>query len=24
MVDLRYLEDMEKSGFFEQLWGGKK
>jgi NitT/TauT family transport system substrate-binding protein len=24
MVDMRYLEEMEKSGFMEQLWGGKK
>jgi hypothetical protein len=24
MVDMRYLDEMEKSGFFEQLWGGKK
>jgi len=24
MVDTRYLDEMEKSGFFEQLWGGKK
>jgi NitT/TauT family transport system substrate-binding protein len=24
MVDARYLDEMEKSGFFEQLWGGKK
>ena len=24
MVDSRYLEEMEKSGFFDQLWGGKK
>jgi NitT/TauT family transport system substrate-binding protein len=24
MVDMRYLEEMEKSGFMEQLWSGKK
>ena len=24
MVDTRYLDDMEKSGFMEQLWSGKK
>jgi NitT/TauT family transport system substrate-binding protein len=24
MVDMRYLDEMEKSGFMEQLWGGKK
>jgi len=24
MVDMRYLDEMEKSGFFEQLWAGKK
>jgi hypothetical protein len=24
MVDTRYLEEMEKSGFFEQLWGTKR
>jgi hypothetical protein len=24
MVDTRYLDEMEKSGFFEQLWGGKR
>jgi NitT/TauT family transport system substrate-binding protein len=24
MVDPRYLDEMEKSGFFDQLWGGKK
>jgi hypothetical protein len=24
MVDLRYLDDMEKNGFMEQLWSGKK
>jgi NitT/TauT family transport system substrate-binding protein len=24
MVDTRYLDEMEKSGFFEQIWGGKK
>jgi NitT/TauT family transport system substrate-binding protein len=24
MVDTRYLDEMEKSGFFEQLWAGKK
>ncbi len=23
MIDSRYLADMEKSGFFEQIWGGK-
>jgi NitT/TauT family transport system substrate-binding protein len=24
MVDTRYLDEMEKSGFFDQIWGGKK
>jgi NitT/TauT family transport system substrate-binding protein len=24
MVDTRYLDEMEKSGFFNQLWGGKR
>ena len=24
MVDTRYLDEMEKSGFMEQLWAGKK
>jgi NitT/TauT family transport system substrate-binding protein len=24
MIDLRYLDEMEKSGFMEQLWSGKK
>jgi NitT/TauT family transport system substrate-binding protein len=24
MIDSRYLDEMEKSGFFEQLWGGKR
>jgi NitT/TauT family transport system substrate-binding protein len=24
MVDTRYLDEMEKSGFFEQIWAGKK
>ncbi|MGH7874886.1 MAG: ABC transporter substrate-binding protein [Candidatus Binatia bacterium] len=24
MVDLRYLDEMEKGGFMEQLWSGKK
>jgi len=24
MIDTRYLDEMEKSGFFEQLWGGKR
>ena len=24
LVDSRYLDEMEKSGFFDQLWGGKK
>jgi NitT/TauT family transport system substrate-binding protein len=24
MIDTRYLDDMEKSGFFEQIWGAKK
>jgi NitT/TauT family transport system substrate-binding protein len=24
MVDARYLDEMEKSGFMDQLWGGKK
>ncbi len=23
MIDTRYLEEMEKSGFFEQIWGKK-
>lgn len=24
LIDTRYLDDMEKSGFMDQLWGGKK
>jgi hypothetical protein len=24
MVDMRYLDEMEKSGFMEQLWSGRK
>jgi len=24
MVDMRYLDEMDKSGFFEQVWAGKK
>ena len=24
MIDTRYVEEMEKSGFFEQIWAGKK
>jgi len=24
MVDMRYLDEMEKSGFFEQIWGGRR
>ncbi len=24
MIDTRYLDEMEKSGFMEQLWGGRK
>ncbi len=24
MVDTRYLDEMEKSGFFDQIWAGKK
>jgi NitT/TauT family transport system substrate-binding protein len=24
MVDTRYLDEMEKSGFFDQIWGGKR
>ncbi|HTN72797.1 MAG TPA: ABC transporter substrate-binding protein [Methylomirabilota bacterium] len=24
MIDTRYLDEMEKSGFFDQLWAGKK
>ena len=24
MIDTRYLDEMEKSGFFEQLWAGKR
>jgi hypothetical protein len=24
MIDTRYLDEMEKSGFFEQIWAGKK
>jgi NitT/TauT family transport system substrate-binding protein len=24
MIDTRYLDEMEKSGFMDQLWGGKK
>ena len=23
MMDTRYLDEMEKSGFFEQIWGKK-
>src|SRR5215510_2314901 len=24
MVDTRYLDEMEKTGFFDQIWGGRK
>ena len=24
MIDTRYLAEMEKSGFFEQIWAGKR
>jgi hypothetical protein len=24
MIDARYLDEMEKSGFFEQIWAGKR
>src|SRR5262245_4847443 len=24
MIDTRYLDEMEKSGFFEQIWGGRR
>jgi len=24
MIDTRYLDEIEKSGLFEQLWGGKR
>src|SRR3972149_2237857 len=24
LIDYRYLDDMDKSGFFDQLWGGKR
>jgi hypothetical protein len=24
IVDMRYLDEMNKSGFMDQLWGGKK
>jgi len=24
LIDRRYLDEMEKSGFFEKIWGGKK
>jgi hypothetical protein len=24
MVDTRYLDEMEKSGFFDQIWAGKR
>ena len=24
LVDSRYLDEMQKGGFFDQLWGGKK
>jgi hypothetical protein len=24
LIDRRYLDDMEKSGFFDKLWAGKK
>jgi len=24
MIDTRYLDEMEKGGFFDQIWGGKK
>jgi hypothetical protein len=24
LIDRRYLDEMEKSGFFDSLWGGKR
>jgi hypothetical protein len=24
MIDTRYLDEMEKSGFFDQIWAGKR
>ena len=24
LIDRRYLEEMERSGFFNSLWGGKR
>jgi hypothetical protein len=24
MVDTRYLDEMEKTGFFDQIWAGKR
>ena len=24
LIDYRYLDEMDKSGFFDQLWGGKR
>jgi hypothetical protein len=24
MVDMRYLDEMEKSGFMDQVWAGKR
>ena len=24
LIDRRYLDEMEKSGFFDNLWGGKR
>ena len=24
MIDTRYLDETEKSGFFEQIWAGKR
>jgi len=24
MMDMRYVEEMEKSGFFDKLWAGKR
>jgi hypothetical protein len=24
MIDTRFIDEMEKSGFFDKLWGGKR
>jgi hypothetical protein len=24
MIDTRYLDEMERSGFFDQIWGAKR